>query len=305
MFARGLAMALAAEGSAERATLPAGPIAPEGVNKPLRVDKAVEALQREPGWDGDPGVRLIAASALAARGEGPKAREWAASVRDGAFDPQWTSYADALLGGSGVDVRAKARRTVTASAVGSETTLDGRLDETDWRVAKPLAISPVGDEKTALRGVVRLLRSPSHLLVGLELPREQKRSWEVDLAMDTDRDAATQIVVTFDSAGEKAVTFRSRFAPPMPLPSRPIRLQGRKSDRAFTFELAVPLKLMGQSPQRPGEWNLQIRATAWQRGRTTELYLEPLWGGLDALHRYSSLKLPAPKRADRENRNDR
>ncbi len=299
MIARGLALTLALEGSAEWATLPREAHAPDGVSKPLRVDRAAEMLQAKPGWGDDPGVRVIMASALASRNQGPAARKWIESVKDGAFDPRWTSYAAELLGASAEDVRVQPRRSVEAHAMAKAGTLDGKLDETFWSAAKPLTLQPAEDTKAALRGLVRLLRSPTHLLVGVQLPRKSRLSWTVDVALDTDRDAATQIVVTFDSAGEKKVAFRSRLAPSVSLPGKPILLQGRKSDRALTFELAVPLKLIGQPPQADGRWNFQVRARAWEKGRTTDLYLEPLSGGLDAIHRYASLKLPAPKAPQR------
>ncbi|MFW5732985.1 MAG: hypothetical protein ACOCZU_07205 [Planctomycetota bacterium] len=295
MLARGLALTLALEGSAEWATLPREAHAPDGASKPLRVDRAAEMLAGMPGWGDDPGVRLIMASALAARNQGPAARKWIESVKDGAFDPRWTSYAADLLGASVDDVRVRPRRVVEAHAMAKAGTLDGQLDEAFWKSTKPLTLKPAGDTKTSLSGLVRLLRSPTHLLVGVQLPRDERRSWTVDLAMDTDRDAATQIVVTFDSDGKKTATFRSRLAPPVSLPAKPILLQGRKTARAFTFELAVPLKLIGQAPQAEGKWNLQVRATAWEKGRTTALYLEPLARELRAIHRYASLKLPAPK----------
>lgn len=295
MFARGLALALASEGSAEWSTLPRKAHAPDGVDKPLRIGAAVEALQRIPGWIDDPGVRLIVASALASENEGPRARKWIESVRDGAFHPRWTTYASALLGGDPLDARVLPRREAPSLTMAAPGKLDGRLDEASWVRAKPLTLRPANGKAKSLRGVVRLLRSPSHLLIGLQLPRRAKRSWTVDIALDTDRDAATQIVVTFDSSGKKAVALRSRFGPPVELPAKPILLQGRKTTEAFTFETAVPLNLVGWTPQRAGECNLQVRAEAWEKGRTTELYLEPLSGGLEAIHRYAVGKLPPPK----------
>ncbi len=178
----------------------------------------------------------------------------------------WSTYATFETTGKSPDrARVTRRRLIRATANNRPGKLDGRIDEDIWDTAKiyPLVPSSTETEHFPGRGSLQLLRSPTHLLVGLKLSRAPA-GWQVDLAIDSDRDAWTQLVVSFDTQANKESSLWVRHAPAVRTSSRWAQIRGRRTSDGTTFELALPLSAFGPVPADQAVWNLQLRASQRQ-----------------------------------------
>jgi|GEM_PF-2484932 len=162
---------------------------------------------------------------------------------------------------------------------------------------------PPGDDKPPYRrerprgpvqAAFHVVRSQGDFLIfALQLPERDGRIWSVDLAIDSDRDGWTQLVVGCDSlgkrwarleAGGEDVTAQLEAA-------QTFMLQGQREDGQTTLELALPVRCLSAEPLA-GVVSFQLRAVADDHGRRTTLYFQPQDDDRLLPHRYGLLRIP-------------
>jgi len=175
--------------------------------------------------------------------------------------------------------------------------LDGKLLEPVWKGARKwtlLPFSPAPPASTAVPGAsVQVIRSPTHLLLGVRLGAAAGRVWTVQVAIDSDRDAWTQLLLACSTRGERSARLVRRLGPDAKADLQPFLVQGTKGPKEYTLEMAVPLALTGTDPARGGYWNFQVIATAKDYGRSRVLYFRPQPDSRWLPERYGLLCIPA------------
>ncbi|MBN1941910.1 MAG: hypothetical protein JW849_01320 [Phycisphaerae bacterium] len=258
---------------------------------------AKKFAQWHPWADDGPGRMLLVRTMLATVTpmEVPRARQRAlhtlkTTVR-GAFPERWKRLAafeaDCL---ASQPRRPVTRNVLFAPLVTQAGNIDGRLDEEVWKSLPARRLVPPGGKLTPdfPLAEVRAFRTPGAIVLGLSLPAQVGRVWRVTLAMDSDRDAWTQLQIEFDTTGHKAGYLACRLGPSTKLAyvvgdkrsveSRLFLLQAPReadADGRHTFELALPIHQAGVDPRERGLWNFQIRAQAEDADGVQYFYLQP------------------------------
>lgn len=299
-----LALALAASGECKAQLRALGLPADR---KPAVLEKAVAGFAAWPAWSLGPAGQMLHAKALAATGQLVGARKVLARLAREPYPAHWRRCAMLELGsGELVDAALRGRRRTTAELVAERGRLDGRLDEQSWRQAPRLRLGvpygaggPAGRDRTARRPagaepVIQVVRSTARFLIfGVRLPVAPGRQWEVDLALDADRDAWTQIVLHWDTRGRQGASLVLRHGPAASLVGRTFQVKGWKTQTQWTFEVAVPLAQFTLAPPVEDVWNFQARAVAHDLARRTSYYFQPQSDARLLPERYGLLKLPA------------
>jgi len=114
-----------------------------------------------------------------------------------------------------------------------------------------------------LAATLHVVRTAADVVLGLRLPAEAARTWKVTVAIDSDRDAWTQMLLEFDTTGHKTARLVCRVGPAVMLPKKIFSLQSPRQlqDGRRSIELAIPIRLL-DNPNAAGLWNFQLRATA-------------------------------------------
>jgi len=269
--------------------------------------RAAGALEQAPLWAQEADVRVLRAHVLAAAGDAPAAGKLLEGIVEGAaYGGDWLAFAVTEAGrGVPLDVPVPMRRRAIAESVSEAGRLDGALDEKAWREAPQLALEGAGRNVAArdANGLAVTRRPPlatmqavctagRFVIFALRLSDAPGRSWSIDLAIDSDRDAWTYLLLHCDTLGQRRATLVFRNGPAAALDTRAFPLQGRKGDGAFTFEIAVPLAAVTPRPDEAALWGLQLRAVA--RGGETDvpLYYQPQPGGRLLPERFGLLAVP-------------
>lgn len=168
--------------------------------------------------------------------------------------------------------------------------IDGLLNEEIWKSVPAKMLLPAAGKPQAGEAVgqVQAIRTAGAVVLGIRLPSRVGRVWRVTVAVDSDRDAWTQLQIEFDTTGHKEAHLACRLGPRTKLAyivgdkrsveSHLFLLQApREADAEgqHTFELALPIHQAGVNPPERGLWNVQIRATAEDADGVQHFYLQP------------------------------
>jgi hypothetical protein len=255
----------------------------------LPVEALARAAKKFPRWhpwsDSAEGLFLQARGLLATSPqiEAPRARrratELLTEIVNGPYPKVWQSCAEVernLL--TGQRPRRGTRVVARAPFVEEPGQLDGLFEEKFWSGIKRRTLRETGSPRgrRGPKATVQIFRTVGNLVLGFRLPAQVGRVWKVVVGIDSDRDAWTQLLLEFDSAGRKDAFFACRLGPRMKLDKRIFLIQAprRPEGRVHTFEVAIPLQQVGD-PFKPGLWNFQIRATADDGTRVRHLYFQP------------------------------
>jgi len=256
---------------------------------PPKLARAVRVFDDWPIWSTTGAGRMLLAKGLIASGQAPRAKEILQELTGKSYSEDWRRAARLELGILDPYLRRRPQRTfVTARHVPLRGRIDGRLDELFWETSARIDLQG-GDE--SLRGSFQLIRTATHLVAAVRLPAAWGRTWTLDVAVDADRDAWTQVVVHCETLGKKWARLIPRIGPPAALNSRRFIIQARKDEEDYTFELALPLIDLGADVDRGGLWNFQVRATANDFGQITRLYFHPQPDARLLPERYGLLKV--------------
>jgi photosystem II stability/assembly factor-like uncharacterized protein len=268
-------------------------------------------------WSRSPVGTLLAARAMAAAGLAGQAFDLLDLLEHEAYPHAWRELAgrEIQLWRGKLPVL-QGNEWIEAEPAPAEGRIDGRLDETAWAKARPHPLK-AGNAQSG-EATLQILRTPADVVFGLRLPKPPGREWQVELAIDADRDAQTQFVLSFDDAGQMTQQLRTRNAPPAELPQReqapPMSDIGswvlharHKPPKTFfcieatrqvdggwwTVEIGLPLQYV-QNPAGQGVWGVQVCATASDAEASKTFYLRPQPDPQLLPERYGLLLIPAP-----------
>jgi len=109
--------------------------------------------------------------------------------------------------------------------------LDGRADEPFWKKARAIRLIGPGPGSAS----VRLVSLPKGLAVAVRINQpaaddpDEPVPWSLRLAVDGDRDAWTQWVLTCDSSASRRLELRTHLAPVAVVSSRSVGLQAQRT----------------------------------------------------------------------------
>lgn len=296
-----------------RALPPMGPDGDGLTAEDLR--SAASAFVVQSPWSDGPMGKMLSARALAATQQAGPAFARLEQLSQEPYPTAWRELAlrelelwrDALP-------RNRGQRWLDATPAGPEGQIDGRLDEPAWQQATPHLLRTA--DGTGDQAMVKILRTPEDLVLGLQLRRPAGRRWSVDVAIDADRDTWTQLVLSFNEAGDLRQELHTRTAPPMTLPklqrlasATPVQSwvihQGKTPPKTvfdiqapresvdgwWNVEIGLPLSNL-QDARVGAAWNVQVRATADDGTETTTFYLRPQSDRRLLPERYAVLLIP-------------
>jgi photosystem II stability/assembly factor-like uncharacterized protein len=285
-----LARAVSAEWRAQLAL--AGPQRPFSE---AELQAAVETFEDWSAWSHAPAGRMLHAKALLAAGRGADAREVLRQLADGPYPPAWRRRARLELSAAVEDLPAEDRpRVLKAKQINVRGTIDGRLDEPFWSSAPELLLLDADGRASAgpLPVSVQAVRASALVVLAVRLQARVPKHWQLDVAVDNDRDGWTQLLVQCDTRGRRRVRLLTRDAPDAELEPSTVALQATEDSRGgYIFEMAIPVASVGGGLDAAA-WGLQLRATPQGPGRTTRFYVQPQDDPRLLPHRYGLLKLP-------------
>jgi len=273
------------------------------------LERAAKRYARMPAWALTPDGRMLLVRALLAAGKLPQAKRELRQLADKPYPPAWRRCALLELGGSDEVIQAalKGRTTATALLTTERGKFDGRLNEKCWTEAKPIPLrgsraseaesAPAGDPNAPTTPQFIATVSPArYAIFALRLPRQAGGQWDIDLAIDSDRDCWTQIILHGDTRGRRGARLRFRDGTEADLGNAIWRIQGVKTGAQWTMEIAIALNQLSAKRPAPGAaelWNFQVRATSRDAsGARTHYYLAPQPDSRLLPERYALLKIP-------------
>jgi len=290
------------------------------------IERAAEAYGRMPAWALTPEGRMLLIRAMLAAGKLPQAQRELGQLSAEPYPIAWRRCAMLELGGSSeiIQEALRDRITVTATLSAEAGKFDGRLDDACWSRTQPLELrSFAADADANLPGLARTVpaapgpaasrhgnepnapampqfyasASPArYAIFAIRLPLRAGIQWDVDLAIDADRDCWTQIVLHADTRGTRSAKLLFRDGPAADLGNDIWQIQAANSDGEWTMEIAIALSQVSARRPAPGAadlWNFQVRATAEDSaGGRTHYYLAPQPDADLLPERYALLKIP-------------
>ncbi|MCL2701570.1 MAG: hypothetical protein FWE88_07735 [Phycisphaerae bacterium] len=230
------------------------------VNWPPETAAAVIKDTRELAlWFDDPSLQLAVARAQFVSGKSLESKATIRAIADGPAEPVWKEYLAPDLAEPAARVaQSRVRRLAVPSAPAQAVTAplqtpQGQQGEGDWADA----------HLQALRG------QDNTLQLRVTLPHRRDRSWDIELAFDSDRDTQILAVLRADTAGQKSFRLEGPLIPPVELETKTIVVQLRRDDDVCTFEIALPLTELGIVPTAPAMCGFTLRATARDPGKKT------------------------------------
>jgi hypothetical protein len=297
LFPQMSAWALAAAESSEW-NAQASLLGPQPPLKPSDVKAQVQKLAGQAAWGAAASGRMLLAHALAAGGYQADAQEVLRRLAASACDPAWQRAAFlelSLL--DPMQTPREDRLPVPAPAVSEPGKIDGVLDEPCWAKGKWVSLQGASKRAPAFQAI----RTARQFILAVRLPAGEqageKETWDVDVAVDADRDGWTQLLLHFDSSGGKKLLLALRDGPTAELDARLLLVQGRKRPAAgtapaeYTFEATLPVEGFGSGAG--GLWAFQIRAV--RRGAPPqEFYFQPQDDARMLPERYGLLQVAPP-----------
>jgi len=272
--------------------------------KPGALQAAVTAFAREWPWSLTPDGQMLLARGLAATGQAPAARKVLGLLSQAPQPAHWRRCALLELGPAAADAALRGRRHVAAAYVTERGRFDGRLDEACWTTSRPWALRPPAagsgtEASTAPAGPqppapsIQAVRSSGGFVIfGVRLPQIVGRRWELDVAIDADRDTWTQIVLHWQTGGPSSARLALRHGPTADLGPRAFTVRAAKGADQWTLEIAMPLRGLSLLPPTADVWNFQVRAAAHDMPGTTRYYFQPQADPRLLPERYGLLRVP-------------
>ena len=288
--------------------------APQAIDA-ATLKRDLKSFEESIAWSDAPEALLLRARAWAAFGQAGRAREILQQLAQ-CPEVEWGRCALLELGLLDPEQRPfELRRMVAAAAAPGTGRIDGRLDEPFWsRTPRVDLVSGRGPRpEPDQAGSFRVIRTATHLVLGVRLACPDEQDWQLAVAIDADRDAWTQVVFRCDTAArDRTAELRQRYGPAALVPSRPFHLQARKQRGECTFEIAVPFAELRVPMPESDLWYFQLRATMRQ-GKTAQgetdpprriapatLFFQPQADDRLEPHRYGLLQIaPMPRAQSR------
>ena len=268
--------------------------------KPAETQLALGHLAAMPAWRTTLAGQMLYAKALIAAGREPAGHEALKALAQNTIDPQWRNAAALEAQVLAPPVARYNCRHLPAKYVPAQGKFDGVLDDAFWQRLErhPLRL-PSGHMPPASHlATVQALRSlASYMVFGLALPAAEGRRWQVDLAIDADRDAWTQLVLQWDTLDNRSAVLLTRLAPPVTLDRGTFSIRSHKTPTQHTYEVGLALghlaPITRQTPPPAALWRFQVRAVARDTGgKITTLYFQPQKDPRLLAHRYGLLEVP-------------
>ena len=275
------------------------------IEPPGDLDKAIRALAGWPAWSLTGELQIARGRMLALRGRHPDQTEILKAIREGAYSEAWKRYAAYEQTGSPPLTPDDRTRSILEARLNTEAgELDGRLDEKAWDKAPRAMLKLPGGDRPPMGydGALQVLRSPTHLLLGLRLDRAAVDRWDIAIAIDADRDAWTQVELDITSTGQRSARLALRHGPAAQLSDKVFQLQGQKLRDHYSFEIAIPLAALGLPPRDAAAVNLQVTATARVEPLVTVQFQPAPAGSLQPEHAGLLVLPAAPAAGDAEGR---
>jgi len=257
------------------------------------LQKAVAGYAEWAAWSLTPAGRLLHGKALAATGQLPAAKAVYRKLAAEAYPLPWRRCAMLELGSREMlEAAVRDRPHAAARFVAEPARFDGRLDEPAWAKARLIPLQPHG-ARAGPGPVIQVVRSArGYLLLAARLPAATGRHWRLELAVDSDRDAWTQIVFRCETRGTQSARVATRDGPAAALPTGTFLARGQKGKTEWTLEIAVPLPILTTRPDVAATWYFQARATAQDMASTSTWWFAPQSDGRLLPERYGLLTVP-------------
>ncbi len=277
-------------------------------------------LGRAYGLAGDPKSAALVYERLAGT---TSARLQIAARRDlETSDRAWQEFVQVeRLGQSNPAAALAAAKGFVLPVAAESVLVDGKLEEDLWQRAKSIVLAPAsGPLRGQVPVAVRMAATPSELALAVRIGQAEPTAtrpagsptqpaglfdesdsavsvapaWRLTLAVDSDRDAWTQLVLRCDSTAGRSLALLTRLAPEAALPVSLLPVQARQAAGAWTIELALPRQLIGISAQAGGFVRMQLAVDA-RSGKTGEatFYLARQPDPRLLPHRYALVAVPA------------
>ncbi|MFW5840420.1 MAG: hypothetical protein ACOCZE_07560, partial [Planctomycetota bacterium] len=232
---------------------------------PGDMEKALDALGEMSDWVNLPAVRIARARALMQLGKGIEANKQLQEMLDGPLPDAWKRMASySIAGQAPVDPSIPPLTLIQPDPAGAEGKLDGKLDEKPWTRTMAYRLREA-DGSAGAGGYevsARFLRSVSALLIGLELEQSIAGNWQVQIAIDADGDAVSQLILTLSSRGELSARITQPFGPDLPISDEAFSVRGNRGADNLSIEMAIPLASLGKAPRTESSCFIQIVAEA-------------------------------------------
>jgi len=292
--------AMAVSASAEWHALAAGADRAPRLS-PQAAGAVADQLARWPAWAVTPEGRVLHSRLLSAAGRDNDARLALRKLADGDQYPRdWRDFARAELAVmAGATANADLPRSAHAVEAKADLRLDGRLDEEFWKRAFTYRLGRPNPTTSAPgpAGQLQAVRVKDSLVLGIRLPGD--RPWGVTVAIDADRDAWTQTVLQFDTAGRREARTEVRMGPSAVRHAALFGIQARSEEPqanqdagAYVFELAIPFHHLGVPSASHAAWRFQVLAVGKGDDAGVQLFFQPQADALPAPHRYGLLFVP-------------
>ncbi|MCK4602024.1 MAG: hypothetical protein KAU28_06135, partial [Phycisphaerae bacterium] len=249
-------------------------------------------------WSTTAAGRVLHAKALAATGRSAEALEILKKLASGPYEPHWRALARLELGErpSPGEVEHETTRAA-AKFTGVRGNIDGRLNEPFWKAAPQAALKQASPRQSAppVAGTFQAIRTRTHAIFAIRLPSDPAWTWQLEIAVDADRDTWTQLLLTCDTFGRRSAKLLTRLGPAVNLDTRGFLFRGHEAEGSYTFELALPLAAVGTDPKLNALWRLQVRARGKAPGRTATLQFQVQDDPRLLPELYGLLEIPLPR----------
>ena len=300
-----VAMAASSEWRARLVRIRPGSADPAAANAP-RFEDVLKRLEGPPWWPwvADEHGTMLMGKAHAFVGERKAARQAYTQLAKFARTEPWRAAARVELAAlQGPAHALAAGEGMTAFPADAPLRLDGLTAERFWKRARPIELmGPAGG--ASVRASARLAAVKRGLAVAIRIKPDEAGDnepteavdWSLQLAVDADRDAWTQLVLTCDSTGAKRVELLTRLAPSATVSRKLFGLQAQPLGSGWSIEVLVPHAAMGEAG-REGLVRTQLQLRIGEGPDASVFHLHPQADDRLLPHRYALVALPAPPTA--------
>ncbi len=264
------------------------------------LDAAAKRFSAQPAWNATPQGRLLLARTMASLDKKKNANDILVSLSGDTYPDEWKSLAERELAGNPVNKKDKTLTRMEASIELDGGKIDGLLDEPFWKTAPTVTLKQsLGHNfETPPAGTFQAIRTKTHIVFGISLPSENAWNWKLRIAVDADRDAWTQVVLTCDTYGSRSLELLTRGGPAATLDKRLMLAGGQDDKKSYTIELALPLASFDTNTTGPATWLFQVTAEGDNFGKKATLHYQKQPDARLLPERYGLFDLPEFKPAD-------
>lgn len=251
----------------------------------------------QPAWNATPQGRLLLARALTALDKKKVAKDILVSLADDAYPDEWKVLAERELTGNLPNKKDKTLTRMTTPIELGSGKIDGRLDEAFWKTAPKVTLTRSYGYSftTPPTGSFRAVRTRTHIIFAVSLPSENTWNWKLRIAIDADRDAWTQVVITCDTDGDRKAELLMRGGPAATLNKRILLAGGWDDKKLYTFEFALPLASLNTDTAGAATWLFQVAAEGDRFGKKATLHYQKQNDERMLPERYGLLDIPKLK----------